>query len=395
MISHNIFNLVYRIVSCSITFPRLTKAIPLSLVFSAILTSSLTAQEIRFVLGGNRYESTWVLLQGEIEAGATQRLEIFLNENFLSTGQPIPEIVLNSPGGDLIEGLKLGLLFRKLKLHTTIGEMTITEDRSPNIGWVSGGEAICASACAYAFLGGIERSIEKDFQIGFHQFYRESSAANLAERLDIHEASADAQKIGGLLIDYLYELSDIDFRILSEAASASRNEVNWIALTRAAELGITTNEKFNKFHLEPYKGGVVAIARSITSISGYDTTRPYDRVAQITTFCRDGSKYLMLSTNTDQSISISDNDALWWSYRKAGENNVSGFITYGNAQVRTFGGHTYVDVNVDEFFDFLLMSEAVELSIEAPRYQGGNFTLTKSLSEDERSFIKASFDFCI
>ena len=76
---------------------------------------------------------------------------------------------LNSPGGDLAGGIRLGELIRKLKLDTEIG---VTEPDS--YGHWKTAPGLCASACAFAFLGGLSRRASGG-ELGVHQFYNEIS----------------------------------------------------------------------------------------------------------------------------------------------------------------------------------------------------------------------------
>ena len=73
---------------------------------------------------------------GTIEAGDSEK---FLRYLRTLPGKPNTAIYLSSPGGSLIEGLKLGYLFKEMRIKTVV------EGDRPN--------NLCASACALAFLG--------------------------------------------------------------------------------------------------------------------------------------------------------------------------------------------------------------------------------------------------
>lgn len=119
------------------------------------------------------------LLSGRIEEGDANRvLAVF--EQFLDT--PNRAAYLASPGGNLIEGIKLGLVFNRLRVKTVIE-----------------GKQICASACALAFLGGRDskgfpwRSSSSDSVLGLHAFSSPKSR-------DMN--SDDTQKIVALILEY-------------------------------------------------------------------------------------------------------------------------------------------------------------------------------------------------
>tara|TARA_B100000767_G_C19633239_1_gene479228 strand:+ start:211 stop:930 length:720 start_codon:yes stop_codon:yes gene_type:complete len=64
------------------------------------------------------------------------------------------EIYLNSGGGYLEDGFKLGEIFREYGVRTKIPQ-----------------GSVCYSSCATAFLGGIKRHMDKGSKIGFHAPY--------------------------------------------------------------------------------------------------------------------------------------------------------------------------------------------------------------------------------
>ncbi len=65
------------------------------------------------------------------------------------------DLALHSPGGDVLAGLALGRAIRHARLNTSIGRSIPLEGLMRVYRYK---EASCASACAYAFLGGIGRS---------------------------------------------------------------------------------------------------------------------------------------------------------------------------------------------------------------------------------------------
>ena len=65
-------------------------------------------------------------------------------------------LFLHSPGGDLMAGLKLGEAIRKHQLNTGIGRSVMLEEGT--MLEHSYKHAVCASSCAYAFLGGVSRT---------------------------------------------------------------------------------------------------------------------------------------------------------------------------------------------------------------------------------------------
>jgi hypothetical protein len=99
-----------------------------------------------------------ILASGVIEEDSGKTFAAFLRSHDVGRGALV---VLNSEGGDLIASLQMGNQIRSAGMATIVAAF----DRST--GRLAGGT--CASACAYAFLGGIERSLGAGAKIGVHQ----------------------------------------------------------------------------------------------------------------------------------------------------------------------------------------------------------------------------------
>ena len=72
--------------------------------------------------------------------------------------------IFDSPGGSMTAAIRLGELLRNLKVRTIVGR-----------GFVRNGEVEvepgrCASACVFAFLGGVTRSMPKNSRLGVHSW---------------------------------------------------------------------------------------------------------------------------------------------------------------------------------------------------------------------------------
>jgi hypothetical protein len=104
-------------------------------------------------------KGTMVLAWGGVGEGDAVRFAAAM-----AAARPVLEVQFYSPGGDLLEGMKIGRAIRKLQLATRI---------------TSG--AWCASACDFMFLGGTVRTVEPGGKFGVHMF-----STNQAEAL-VHD----------------------------------------------------------------------------------------------------------------------------------------------------------------------------------------------------------------
>lgn len=120
-------------------------------------------------------------------------------KQFLTAQPPKPDttVVLNSGGGDLEAGMNIGALIRQQKLWTEVGSFfPLIIPSSPNIKPQSvpylsepamppfpGG---CYSACNFAFMGGVRRTMNYGSNFGVHQFESDPNA-NIPNLQDITE----------------------------------------------------------------------------------------------------------------------------------------------------------------------------------------------------------------
>jgi hypothetical protein len=128
-----------------------------SLFAFAVGTAFVNAAEMR---ADPSHGSTGVVLEGKIEAGDFERFKsyIFKSHNAF-------EIYLASPGGNLGEAIKIGLLVRRLKLSTVVPSKALTNQsrllivarhnlNTPKTDYM------CSSACFFIFIAGIHRSAD-------------------------------------------------------------------------------------------------------------------------------------------------------------------------------------------------------------------------------------------
>ncbi len=134
--------------------------------------------------------SAWfIFLDGEINSEAATRFEQYIKRH------RIPDrsfVYLNSPGGSLRAGIELGRLIRKYRLSTNVGKRSIGAIRRFDI--EAGG---CYSACAYTYLGGQFRYLNKKSRYGVHQF-----ASRAGDE-------GSAQIASAIIVDYIRSM-DVD-----------------------------------------------------------------------------------------------------------------------------------------------------------------------------------------
>lgn len=162
---------------------------------------------------------TRIFASGEVHVGDTDRFLQFVRANNISNGV----VYLDSPGGSLAEGLRLGQAIRNLGYDTQIGRISYTREH---------GGAVCASACAYIFAGGVNRFFsENDGRLGLHQFYSASG-----DRFD----ASDAQIVSGALVEYFQSMG-VDAGTFARSVTATTTEMVWLSPAEAAALRLANN----------------------------------------------------------------------------------------------------------------------------------------------------------
>ena len=180
---------------------------------------TVTGVIVREMFEGNRVR---IYASGPVDYDAAERLRAFVEQKRVQSAS----VFFDSPGGSLIGGIKLGKAIRDLGFNTYIGKPPAIPD-GPTYG-------ICASACAYAFAGGVHRYFDDDKnKLGLHQFSFND---------DSKENASDTQTISGLLISYLQNMG-VDAYAFTVASTARSNQMQWLSKEESAKLRFSTNGK--------------------------------------------------------------------------------------------------------------------------------------------------------
>ncbi|MDB5417303.1 MAG: hypothetical protein JWP50_722 [Phenylobacterium sp.] len=156
------------------TVLRILQAHPIALALAAlILLAAPPAAAMTFetITGPDACAArACILANGDIDKDSGDQFATFLRTNKIGAGGLV---VLNSQGGHLLQSLTLGNAIRKAGLSTTVALFDRATGR-----FRTGGR--CASACAYAFLGGVQRYVELGAKIGVHQVFNLGDSSSLS-----------------------------------------------------------------------------------------------------------------------------------------------------------------------------------------------------------------------
>ena len=186
-----------------------------SAVFAALNPSQAPAANVTIVKQEQGF--TIVAIEGD--------LVLADGEKFADLVRPLGRtvVVLNSPGGSLFAGLRIGQLIRNRRF------LTIVTDGD-----------LCASACALAWIGGVGRYLGPKSRLGFH-------AAYLAEG-DVSHVSSSGNALVGAYLDRLGLSDDAIFYL----TAAAPEEILW--LDEPPRTGSVSRRKLllsTMFHRQP------------------------------------------------------------------------------------------------------------------------------------------------
>lgn len=172
-----------------------------SAVFAAAFSAQAVAANIT-ILNQER-GSTIVAIEGN--------LALEDGEKFANLVRPLGRtvVLLNSPGGNLFAGLRIGQLIHNRRFSTIVADGDL-----------------CASACALAWVGGSARYLGPRSRLGFHAAYSAEG--------DVSHVSSSGNALVGAYLDRL-GLSDKAIFYLTAAAP---EEILWLDVATANKLGI-------------------------------------------------------------------------------------------------------------------------------------------------------------
>ncbi len=155
-----------------------------------------------------------LLGEGNLEEGTPELLVASMRQ-VLNQDLPVETVVLHSRGGDLAAGLKLGTLFRTIGLSTQVVD-----------------DGVCASSCAYAFIGGRTRTLSPNGYLGVHRF----SPAGADPGAD------SSQLVVNTLTNYV-ESMGVSTNLIRLAAQADPTSLRRVTTAQAYQLNVDNTQR--------------------------------------------------------------------------------------------------------------------------------------------------------
>ena len=198
-------------------------------------------------------------------------------EKILSSHNGEMEVYLNSQGGNLVAGLKMGKIFRKYRAATFVGKYRHLgkSENNPRVYRIEPGG--CESACAFAFLGGYYRFMySSQSKLGVHRFW--SVAGPKVDDLD------SGQVITAAIVNYLSEMQ-IDSALMNYVVLEGKNEMKYLDDEIMRKLNVTNDGRASpEWSIDIGKNGAYLSGRQDIMIGG----------GQVVMFC-DAGRIIMLT----------------------------------------------------------------------------------------------------
>jgi hypothetical protein len=147
-------------------------------------------------------------------------------QEFLSSLQDVPAgttILLSGYGKDIFSGVKLGEIIRSKQLKTKVGRLGAANLERTGFYKRAG---VCLSACAMAFMGGVDREFDSEDQLGLTAI--EPTQQNLSEQdllmgLTSIESYLSRMNIQASFFKYLKALNDTKLHMIDVKNATSYN----------------------------------------------------------------------------------------------------------------------------------------------------------------------------
>lgn len=150
-------------------------------------------------------------------------------------------VVLNSPGGVVVQALELGREFRRRAITTAVGRTLRTGDNRTTIS----PSAVCNSMCVFVLLGGVKRFVPEAAHVSVHQIWPASKQDDANAAAYPARTMAQTQRMLGEVAQYLVDMGgDIElFRIATRVPpwenlhSLTKDELRRLRIHNSDDVG--------------------------------------------------------------------------------------------------------------------------------------------------------------
>lgn len=239
---------------------------------SQMIDSPMTFRDM--VSGGNCDTCRWIAADGVIERDTAEKFQAFLNSRGL-VSTPGIQVHLNSPGGDLLGGVILGKIIREMKFDTVVSTSETEEIWEGNVHKSKNSDIVseCSSACAFAFVGGVNRyagsrtpadrvGFQLTGKLGVHQFYDISALSDSGALTRSADDAIGDQFIVALLLRHLDEMG-VSAELLQLASQTPPLGMHYLSDEELVRTH-ADNQAITNVTLRGYRNGVATVEIKFT-----------------------------------------------------------------------------------------------------------------------------------
>ncbi len=216
--------------------------------------------------GGNCTGCEWIAAEGMITKDTPKEFLEFIAKKTSASGYYPHSLQLNSPGGNAFAGIELGEAIRKFNMDTSVRRSggllrddVIWEDEfSPPEA------AECASACAFAFAGGVMRSATSSkpgqpSRIGVHQFYDPKVLEGPEKAVFSGLERSGDQMMSGVILEYLSRMGITSELWTIASMVPPWKEVHWLTDEELVRTKLDNTSVPPTAQIVGYKNGVANV----------------------------------------------------------------------------------------------------------------------------------------
>lgn len=328
-----------------------------------------------------------IVADGDITGETPEAFQAFLDTEPFDGFRFV--MALNSDGGSLVGGLRLGQMIREAGLDTKV-ERHPPEPGTGKPGFETA-PGSCFSACAIAFLGGVRRDVPDVGRLGYHQF--SSAGGSFAREDSVYATESTAQLMGATVLGFIMKMG-AEPALFARLSEALPHEMWEPGDNERRALRIVTPERFRDFSFDPYGKGVIAWAALPENVAGRSV------VGQLTAYCKGGTPYILLSALKGEygvqarTRELIASEQTGWRI----DNEITGqTASYGReaVSIRLSEGLPLAELRLDARGADMIRSGPVLIGVDFPAVVGAMFYLRTDPSESDAAALDAAFRLCI
>lgn len=149
--------------------------------------------------------------------------------------------------------------------------------------WDAKPDAVCASACSFAFMGGVKRNVRSGYygknliwtsgtgKIGIHQFYDSGALKDFERPIYSAKDLATTQVLVGILLEYTSRMG-ISADVVRIASKAGPNEIRWLSDEELIETRMDNGDNITQQQILATSNGAALLnVRYLGDLGNYHT----------------------------------------------------------------------------------------------------------------------------